>query len=176
MTSFLGVGLLGLLLAFQAAPDSLEPAPATDTRAPEEAGFASGAGQEADAPVPSPPPAPRPPRVSASVPLEQLWKSYVDAEEAGDRERAVRTFAEISRLRTERNIPNQETLGLALVARSLSPGEGLPVPESWHPPITQHALIHRDSPQAGRAAAFLDYLAGPNARPTLDALGYRPCP
>jgi molybdate transport system substrate-binding protein len=65
---------------------------------------------------------------------------------------------------------------LALVARSLSPREGIAVPDSWHPPIEQHAIIHRDSAQTAQAMAFLDFITGSGARDTLSALGYRPCP
>jgi tetratricopeptide (TPR) repeat protein len=57
--------------------------------------------------------------VPSPVPLEQLWKTYIQAEESGERDTAARTFAEIRRIRTERNIKNHETIGLALVAEGV---------------------------------------------------------
>ena len=49
--------------------------------------------------------------------FEALWASYLKADRAGDAENARRTFAEIRRLRIERNVLNLDTLGLALVAQ-----------------------------------------------------------
>jgi hypothetical protein len=114
VTPSLGVGLLAVLLATQAAQaPPVEPAP--EAHRDDEAGSAAKTGPGPGA-VASPPRGPTPRRVSPPVPLEELWKAYVHAEAAGDREKAVRSFAEIRRLRTERNIQNEETIGLALVA------------------------------------------------------------
>jgi tetratricopeptide (TPR) repeat protein len=49
--------------------------------------------------------------------FEALWASYLKAERMGDNETARRTFAEIRRLRIERNVLNLDTIGLALVAQ-----------------------------------------------------------
>jgi tetratricopeptide (TPR) repeat protein len=49
--------------------------------------------------------------------FEALWTAYLKAERAGDTENARRTFAEIRRLRIERNVLNLDSLGLALVAQ-----------------------------------------------------------
>ncbi len=49
--------------------------------------------------------------------FEALWASYLKADRAGDAENARRTFAEIRRLRVERNVLNLETLALALTAQ-----------------------------------------------------------
>lgn len=49
--------------------------------------------------------------------FDALWASYLKADRAGDAENARRTFAEIRRLRIERNVLNLETLGLALTAQ-----------------------------------------------------------
>ncbi len=48
--------------------------------------------------------------------FEALWASYLKADRAGDAENARRTFAEIRRLRIERNVLNLDTIGLALTA------------------------------------------------------------
>lgn len=67
---------------------------------------------------------------------------------------------------------------LALVARSLVPaGEPFtPVPADWHAPIEQHAIVVAASPRPGRAAAFLGFIAGDEARALLRDAGYGPCP
>src|SRR5262249_15387880 len=49
--------------------------------------------------------------------FEALWAAYQKAERAGDTENARRTFAEIRRLRIERNVLNLDSIGLALVAQ-----------------------------------------------------------
>ncbi len=53
----------------------------------------------------------------AGTSFEALWASYLKADRAGDGENARRTFAEIRRLRIERNVLNLDALGLALVAQ-----------------------------------------------------------
>jgi tetratricopeptide (TPR) repeat protein len=70
--------------------------------------------------------------------FEALWASYLKAERAGDNENARRTFAEIRRLRIERNVLNLETLGLAQVARGqerLKKGEGERAEEAFRSAI-----------------------------------------
>lgn len=64
---------------------------------------------------------------------------------------------------------------LALVARSLSPAQGLPIPPQWHAPIEQFALISRRSQQPELARAFLRILGSAEAAPILTANGYAPC-
>ncbi len=49
--------------------------------------------------------------------FEALWTSYLKADRTADAENARRTFAEIRRLRIERNVLNLETLALALVSQ-----------------------------------------------------------
>ena len=49
--------------------------------------------------------------------FEALWASYLKADRAGDTENARRTFAEIRRLRIERNVLNLDHLALALTAQ-----------------------------------------------------------
>ena len=63
----------------------------------------------------------------------------------------------------------------ALVARSLSPDAGIPIPGDWHPPIEQFALVSARSSRAERAQAFLDFLRGDHAAAMLPARGYQPC-
>lgn len=63
---------------------------------------------------------------------------------------------------------------LALVARSLVPDAGVPVPLEWYTPIVQHRLLIDGSNPA--AAAFLDFVAGEEAAAILVAAGYLPCP
>lgn len=64
---------------------------------------------------------------------------------------------------------------LALVARSLSPENGVLIPADWHEPIEQYALISSASTRPQQARAFLDYLGKP-AQPLLQARGYEACP
>ncbi|MFT7321859.1 MAG: molybdate transport system substrate-binding protein [Congregibacter sp.] len=64
---------------------------------------------------------------------------------------------------------------LALVARSLSPSSGLPIPTDWHSRIEQYAVVNARSQQPENAQAFLDYLLSPEAAPVLTSLGYQPC-
>ena len=63
---------------------------------------------------------------------------------------------------------------LALVARSLTPGQGLPVPREWHAPIAQHRLVIAESDPV--AQAFVDFLDSATVAPVLAAAGYLPCP
>ena len=65
---------------------------------------------------------------------------------------------------------------LALVARSLSPSDGVLIPGAWHAPIAQFALITATSKQPENARAFLAYLLGDATRPLLQARGYEACP
>ncbi|MFT7289245.1 MAG: molybdate transport system substrate-binding protein [Halieaceae bacterium] len=65
---------------------------------------------------------------------------------------------------------------LAMVARSLSPQAGIPIPPEWHPPITQYAIIGKNSPQAQRSEDFLAYIASEPAQDFLVSLGYGACP
>lgn len=64
---------------------------------------------------------------------------------------------------------------LALVASSLSPTEGIRIPDDWYPPIEQHAVISRRSRQIDRARAFLDFLDETENGVLLSSLGYRTC-
>jgi molybdate transport system substrate-binding protein len=64
---------------------------------------------------------------------------------------------------------------IALVARSLRPGEGIAVPEAWHPPIAQYAIVSAAGAQPALAQAFLHYLRSPAVAETLLARGYQPC-
>jgi molybdate transport system substrate-binding protein len=64
---------------------------------------------------------------------------------------------------------------LALVARSLSPSLGLPIPKEWHPPIEQYAVLNGRSEHLPQARAFLDYLQSSAAIDVLTRFGYDPC-
>lgn len=64
---------------------------------------------------------------------------------------------------------------LALIARSLSPASGLPIPPGWHPPIEQYLLISAKTPQPAAAARFTDYLLSADVAARLPDLGYLPC-
>jgi molybdate transport system substrate-binding protein len=64
---------------------------------------------------------------------------------------------------------------IALVARSLRPASGIPVPENWHPPIDQYAIVSAKSGQKDLAEAFLSYLRSPAVADQFPALGYGPC-
>ncbi|WOJ97243.1 molybdate ABC transporter substrate-binding protein [Congregibacter brevis] len=64
---------------------------------------------------------------------------------------------------------------LALVARSLSPMEGLPIPISWHAPIEQYAVINARSQNLRAAQEFLEYLSEPAVESVLTSFGYSSC-
>lgn len=64
---------------------------------------------------------------------------------------------------------------LALVARSLDPGNGLPIPRDWHDPIRQYAVISAASERAARAEEFLNFVTGDRGRELLAAFGYEDC-
>lgn len=63
----------------------------------------------------------------------------------------------------------------ALVARSLSLNEGVPVPLKMHAAIAQYAIIAASSTRIAQANAFLDYLRSPIVEARLPALGYQTC-
>lgn len=64
---------------------------------------------------------------------------------------------------------------LALVARSVSPDAGLSIPQDWHAPIEQYALVSARSAQAREARQFLAYLLSDSAQPVLQERGYQQC-
>ncbi|MFK7829618.1 MAG: molybdate ABC transporter substrate-binding protein [Congregibacter sp.] len=70
---------------------------------------------------------------------------------------------------------NSGAADFALVARSLSPDKGVPVPREWHAPIDQYAVISASTAQTDSANRFLSFLLGDDAIRTLTAFGYRPC-
>ncbi len=60
----------------------------------------------------------------------------------------------------------------AFVAASFRPDHFLPVPDDWHPPIEQQAVILSSSRRQDDARRFLDWLAGPTARDIMRRHGY----
>jgi molybdate transport system substrate-binding protein len=64
---------------------------------------------------------------------------------------------------------------LALVARSLSPGKGLPVPTDWHPAIEQHAIVNAAGTRGEEARALLAFMRTPTGVQILEQFGYQPC-
>lgn len=64
---------------------------------------------------------------------------------------------------------------LALLARSLSPDKGLPVPTGWHPAIEQHAIVNATSTRGEQARALLAFVRGPAGVQILEQFGYQPC-
>jgi molybdate transport system substrate-binding protein len=64
---------------------------------------------------------------------------------------------------------------LGLVARSLSPQAGLPIPTDWHPRIEQHVIVSAASTQTALADSFIAYLLSPEAEPILQSFGYKSC-
>jgi Tfp pilus assembly protein PilF len=113
--------------------------------------------------------------------FEALWVSYLKAERAGDAENARRTFAEIRRLRIERNVLNLDTLGLALTAQGqdrLKKGDRDKAEESFRSAIALApnlpdghlglAVADTTKGPLGFVPAFSDTAAGVLARlPTL---------
>jgi hypothetical protein len=92
------LALLSLAQAGEAPPAPARPAvPPSPSAAP--------------ALAPTSPAASRPPAPS----LTSLWGEYVRVEAAGQAEEAARRFAEIRRLRIERNIESLDTVGMGLV-------------------------------------------------------------
>ena len=61
----------------------------------------------------------------------------------------------------------------ALVARSLTPDEGIPVPLDWYPALTQHALVVSDHPAL---AAYLEWFRSDTVRSLILDAGYQSCP
>ncbi len=70
------------------------------------------------APNPAAPAGSLPP-ASAPVAFEDLWTTHVQAEAAGDSATADRALQQIRRLRIERNIENEQEVGLGLVLKGL---------------------------------------------------------
>jgi molybdate transport system substrate-binding protein len=64
---------------------------------------------------------------------------------------------------------------LALVARSLSPQSGLPIPGEWHPRIEQHAIISAATNQPESAQRFMAFILGSSATSILQSFGYESC-
>jgi molybdate transport system substrate-binding protein len=64
---------------------------------------------------------------------------------------------------------------LALVARSLSPQRGLPIPGEWHPRIEQHAVISAATDQLETAQRFMAFILSSSARLLLQSFGYERC-
>lgn len=64
---------------------------------------------------------------------------------------------------------------LALVARSLSPQSGLPIPTEWHPRIEQHAIINAATSQPASARRFMTFILSSSAQPILQSFGYESC-
>ncbi len=64
-------------------------------------------------------------------------------------------------------------VALALVPYSLSGDAGTLIPQDWHSPIEQHALLLRDSPEA---RAYMHWLKSADVRAKIVASGYDACP
>jgi hypothetical protein len=73
---------------------------------------------------PAPPPEGRATRTGSQASFEGLFAQYQKAQNAGNTEAAATTFAEIRRLRVERNITSVDSVGLALVVRGLGHLDG----------------------------------------------------
>ena len=65
---------------------------------------------------------------------------------------------------------------LALVARAVARGQGLPIPPAWHPAIEQHALVLSASRQPALARSFQRFITGAVGRAQILSFGYRACP
>ena len=64
---------------------------------------------------------------------------------------------------------------LALVARAVARGQGLPIPPAWHPAIEQHALVLSASRQPALARSFQRFITGAVGRAQILSFGYRAC-
>lgn len=64
---------------------------------------------------------------------------------------------------------------LALVSRSLSPDSGEAIPDEWHDPILQHAVISRHSAQPENARRFLKHVLSDDVQGVLHSNGYTQC-
>ena len=62
---------------------------------------------------------------------------------------------------------------LALLPRALAPATAIPVPQDWHAPIEQYALVVRPG---AAADAYLAWLRSDTVRALIVEAGYEPCP
>ena len=65
---------------------------------------------------------------------------------------------------------------LALVSASYRPDPHLPIPQSWHAPIAQQAVVLSSSATPQRARGFLAFLSSDASRAIIEAHGYRTLP
>jgi len=65
------------------------------------------------------------------------------------------------------------TVDLALLARSIAPAGAIPVPQIWHAPIEQYALVLRPG---ALVDAYLAWLRSDTVRALIMEAGYEPCP
>ena len=63
-------------------------------------------------------------------------------------------------------------VALALVPRSLALA-ATPIPQEWHQPLQQHAIVLKES---AAASALLQWLQRPQVREQIASAGYLPCP
>jgi molybdate transport system substrate-binding protein len=63
-------------------------------------------------------------------------------------------------------------VALALVPRSLAP-EATTIPQAWHQPLRQHAMVLKES---AAASALLQWLQRAEVREQITGAGYLPCP
>ncbi len=62
---------------------------------------------------------------------------------------------------------------LALLPRALAPAAATPVPQDWHAPIEQYALVVRPG---AAVDAYLAWLRSDTVRGLVKEAGYEPCP
>lgn len=62
---------------------------------------------------------------------------------------------------------------LALLPRSLAPTKATPIPQTWHAPLEQYAIVLRHRPAVD---AYLKWVRSDTVRDLIMEAGYQPCP
>ena len=68
------------------------------------------------------------------------------------------------------------SVDLALVPAALARGQGIAIPQDWHSPVEQQALLLRSGIDNPAAAAYLEWLRSDRVHNLIIDAGYRPCP
>ena len=65
---------------------------------------------------------------------------------------------------------------LALTPQSLSPGEGTPIPTTWHQPLEQHAIALKSGMDHPAIDPYLKWIRSDRVSKQIQPAGYDACP